>query len=249
MAAVLIRCYYRLSRPVREVTPLYCSYMKVFFEKREELAPAIWQYYFRPERTPDFVAGQYVDLQLKNVTDDPRGATRTFTLTSLPSDPSISFVLKHFELQSPYKHVLQTLEPGTGASIGDAMGDLVLPKSSDLPLVFIAGGIGIASFISMLDLLIQQREQRSIYFFYALRSRREQIFRQATEGYPLELKQLIFAPNELSAQEVVDSTPPDALVYISGSQKFVETMRTGLEALGTHRSNTVFDYYDGYAEL
>ncbi|MEJ0073575.1 MAG: FAD-dependent oxidoreductase [Candidatus Saccharibacteria bacterium] len=222
--------------------------MKVFFERREELAPGIWQYYFRSERPVDFVPGQYVHLQLP-VENDPRGKSRTFTLTSLPADPLLSFVVKHFELQSPYKQVLQALEPGAEAGIDDAMGDLVLPKSIETPLVYVAGGIGIASFAGMFRELLARKEERSIFFFYALRSRREQIFRELTDAYPLALKQIVFAPNRLSAQEIKDSTPPSALIYLSGSQPFVEGLQRDLEALGTPREQIAFDYYDGYKEL
>lgn len=223
--------------------------MKVFFERRVELAPSIWQYYFRPERPVDFVPGQYVDLHIPHVLNDSRGQSRTFTLTSLPGEPSLSFVLKHFSLQSPYKHALEELLPGTEARVDDAMGDLVLPKSSETPLVFVAGGIGIASFASMFKQLLNTREERSIFFFYVLRSRREQIFRDLTDTYPLALKQVVLAPNRLSAQEIRDTTPPDALLYLSGSQKFVEGLRAELEALGTPRGQIVFDYYEGYADL
>lgn len=223
--------------------------MKVFFERRTELAPGIWQYDFRPERTVDFVPGQYVDLQLPGVIGDPRGASRTFSMTSLPTDPAISFVLKHFGLQSAYKHALQALQPDAEASISDAMGDLVLPKSPDIPLVFVAGGIGIASFASMLLQLLATRQERQIFFFYALRSRREQIFRDLTDGYPLALKSIAIAPNRLSAQEIVDSTPPDALMYLSGSEAFVEGLRTDLAALGVAHEQIIFDFFDGYAEL
>ncbi len=223
--------------------------MKVWFEQREELAPGIWQYSFHSERPVDFVPGQYLDVRLSGVKADPRGAARTFTLTSLPSDSSLRFVLKHFTLQSPYKHVLQQLQPNDEASITDTIGDLVLPKSPDTPLVFIAGGIGIASYASMLQQLLSAKEERPIFLFYVLRSRREQIFRSLIDAYPLMLKQTILAPNQLSAQEIKATTPPESLVYLSGSQRFVEALRDELEALGTPRERIVFDYYDGYADL
>ena len=221
--------------------------MQVFFERREEIAPGIWQYAFRPERTVDFVPGQYTDLHLSGVHNDPRGSSRTFSFTSLPDDPSITFILKHFELQSSYKQVLQSLHPDDVAKIDDAIGDLILPKDPAVPLVFVAGGIGIASYASMLQHLSSRREERNIYLFYQLRNRREQIFRELTEGYPLQLKQIVLAPNRVSAQEIKATTPPDSLLYLSGSQTFVETLRADLEALGTLRSQIVFDYYDGYA--
>ena len=222
--------------------------MQVFFERREELVPGIWQYYFRPERPFDFEPGQYVDLHLAGVKGDPRGAARTFSMTSLPTDPSITFVLKHFGLQSQYKHALQALQPGEAARLDDAMGDLILPKDPSVPLVFVAGGIGIASYASMLKLLLQKKEARDIFLFYQLRNRREQILRELTTAYPLALFDISIAPNQLSAQQIKASTPPGALLYLSGSQTFVETLRAGLEALDTPRSQIVFDYYDGYAD-
>jgi ferredoxin-NADP reductase len=223
--------------------------MRVFYERRVELAPTIWEYFFRPERAVDFVPGQYVRLYLPNVSNDPRGASRVFTLTSLPSNELLSFVVKIPEPHTPYKDILIGLQPDVECKIDDAMGDLILPKNSATPLVYIAGGIGVASYASMLKQLLEAREERPIYFFYALRSRTEQIFRELVDSYPLQLKQIIIAPNRLTAQEIKDSTPSDALVYLSGSQRFVEGLRTDLEALGTPRSFIVFDYYDGYIDL
>lgn len=223
--------------------------MRVFFERRTELAPGIWQYWFTPEHTLDFVPGQYVDVALPGTMQDPRGGTRTFSLVSLPSDPQLRFITKHFELQSPYKQRLQALQPHDEATIGDSMGDLVLPKAPDLPLVFVAGGIGIASYASMLRDLLARKEERPVFLFYALRARREQLFRELTSRYPLQLTQVTLAPNRLSAREIKDTTPPEALIYLSGSQSFVEGLQAELEAFGTPRSSIVFDYYDGYAEL
>jgi len=223
--------------------------MQVFFESREEIAPGIWQYNFKPERTVDFIPGQYVDLRLDGVSGDPRGGSRTFSMTSLPSDPSLSFVLKHFELQTPYKHTLMAMQAGDVATITDAMGDLVLPKSPATPLVFVAGGIGIASFVSMLQQLLAAREERNISLFYAVRSQREQIFQDITKAYPLALYQKVIAPNRLTAQEIIDSTPPDALIYLSGSERFVEGLRADLAALGVSHERLAFDFFDGYSEL
>jgi len=227
----------------------YTTSMQVFFERRKELAPGIWQYYFRPERTVDFVPGQYVDVYISSTVNDPRGTSRTFSLTSLPSDSSISFITKHFELQTPYKQALQHLAEGDSVRIGEAMGDLVLPKSPDTPLVFVAGGIGMASYASMLKDLLNRKEERPVFLFYVLRSRREQIFRELTDAYPLALKDIALAPNRVSGQDIIDTTPPNALVYLSGSQNFVEGLQTELESLGVPRSRIVFDYYDGYVEL
>ncbi len=221
----------------------------MFFERREELVPGIWEYYFRPEGSVRFEPGQYVELQLPGVAGDQRGSKRTFTLTSLPTDELLSFVVKFPQPGSAYKQVLAGLQPGDSGAIGDAMGDLVLPKDAGLPLVFVAGGIGIASYASMLKQLLAKREEREIFLFYALRDRREQIYRDLTTSYPLALKTITIAPNRLTTQEIINTTPPGAPVYLSGSQRFVEGLRVSLEHQGIPRSNITFDYFDGYVDL
>jgi ferredoxin-NADP reductase len=223
--------------------------MQVTFERREEIAPAIWEYFFMPERPVDYVAGQYAEFRLPEPLVDPRGRNRTFTLTSVPTDPFISFVAKFVAPLSPYKQALQALQPGQEAHIGDTMGDLVLPKMATMPLVFVAGGIGMASFASVFKELLAKRETREIYMFYRLRSRREQIYRELTKSYPLGLNTLAIAPNQFTAEDIVASTPPGALLFLSGSQSFVEALRIGLAEQGVSHDRIVFDYYDGYADL
>jgi ferredoxin-NADP reductase len=223
--------------------------MQLSFEKREELAPTIWKYYFRPERPLDFVPGQYLSVGIPTVQNDPRGSSRVYTLTSQPADELMSFVLKVPEPHSPHKEALIQLQPGDHAQCNESMGDLILPKDASQPLVFVAGGIGIASFVSILEYLLVRKEERQIFMFYALRERQEQIYTDLLNSYPLALKTIVISPNRLTAQQIIDSTPPEALLFISGSQRFVEELRLNFEQLGKPRSQIVFDYYDGYTEL
>jgi ferredoxin-NADP reductase len=223
--------------------------MKVRFERRSELAPTIWEYHFAPEQPLDFIPGQYTDFHFLQPLGDPRGQSRTFSFTSLPGDTTVSFVVKFPVPCSPYKQALQLLQSGDELRVDDAMGDLVLPKLPTIPLVFIAGGIGLASFASMLRQLLQEREEREIYLFYAVRSRSEQIFRDITTAYPLTLRTIAIKPHRLTAQEIVSSTPPSSYFYLSGSQGFVEGLHGGLMQLGVPHEQVIFDYFDGYVEL
>lgn len=223
--------------------------MDVVFERRENLAANIWQYYFRPLGGLDFLPGQYADLHLSKVVGDPRGPSRTLSFTNLPDEPSISFVLKHFEKQSPYKQALEHLKPGGVAKIDNAMGDLVLPKSPATPLIFVAGGIGIASYVGMLKQLIKTNEQRQVELFYQLRDAGEQIFGELLEAYKFKQKEILFKPDTLTGGKIKTSVSPESLIYLSGSQTFVENLQTDLERLGFARAQIIFDYYDGYIEL
>jgi ferredoxin-NADP reductase len=223
--------------------------MRIRFRERTELAPQIWEYAFKPEQPVDFIPGQYADFHILQPLDDPRGQSRVFSMTSLPSDDTVRFVAKFIPPLSPYKQALQSLQPGDELRLDEAMGDLVLPKLPTIPLVFIAGGIGLASFVSMLQSLLAAREEREIYLFYVVRSRQEQIFRDVLGAYPLALKTVAIAPHRLTAQEIIDSTPPEAYMYLSGSQRFVEGLCTDLLAGSVPHEQIVFDYFDGYADL
>lgn len=68
---------------------------------------------------------------------------------------------------SPFKRSLRSAPPGTVFYIGDAGGALVLPRDAGRPLVFLAGGIGITPFLSMLSSLTPDASQRGIFLFYA----------------------------------------------------------------------------------
>lgn len=222
--------------------------MQVFFKARRELAPTIWEYSFRPEKPVDFVPGQYVGLQLPGVEGDPRGRSRTFTITSLPSDPLVTFVLKHFDAQSPYKTYLQSLDAArpAAAAITNAMGDVVLPKLASLPLVFVAGGIGIASFVSILNSLVKSSESRSISLLYGLRTPDQLIYRELLESFPFAARRTFISPQHLTAKDILQPTGPDSLIYLSGSEHFVENLRENLYFHGISRERVVFDFFDGY---
>lgn len=224
--------------------------MKVFFEKREELAPAIWEYYFRPERPFSFVPGQYVTFHLPAVRYDPRGPARVFTLTSLPTDALLSFIVKFQDPISIYKQSLENIRKHDEAKIDDAMGDVILPKDPQVPLVFIAGGIGLASFASSIKWVTKRHEERALNLFYAVRHKSEVILSDLLEAYPFGFaKTTVVAPNRLQTKAVAAKITPNTLVYISGSEKFVDGIRSDLQKLGVTDQQIIFDFFDGYAEL
>ena len=228
--------------------------MRVVFERKQELLPDIWEFYFRPERPLDYIPGQYVDLRLPQAHADKRGTSRTFTLTSLPDEPLTSFAVKIELPCSTYKQVLQALQPGDTATVTDAMGDVVLPKDPDVPLVFVAGGLGIASFVSITRWLTKRKEQRTITLLYAVRNKRDILFEEIFNAYQFPIKKTLFTadgePIRISAALIAEQLVPDSLLYISGSEHFVESLRQELQRdFGVPNEKIIYDFFDGYSEL
>jgi ferredoxin-NADP reductase len=223
--------------------------MLVQYSGREQLGPHVWEYSFTPERAVDFTPGQYVDVHLPGVTGDRRGASRVFTLTSLPSDDTLRFAVKHPRPQSLYKQTLQTLQPGSVARIDDAMGDVVLPKSPYVPLTFVAGGLGIASFVSILRSLERSGQKRTLRLLYALRRPEDRLYGELLDRFPFAAKKEYISPERLTVATIVQNTAQDGLVYLSGSERFVEGLRADLQANGVPHEHIIFDFFDGYSDL
>lgn len=219
------------------------------FDGRKEISPGVWEYTLTPERQLNYIPGQYVDVQILRDFEDRRGRGRIFTLTSTPDETTLRFVLKFPRPGSDYKRELWSLEPGETVKIGDAMGDVVLPKNPSTPLIFIAGGLGIASFVSSLQWLESTAEPRTVHLFYGRRTAADNPYGELLESFPFASKHETVSPERITAAAVLSETTPEALFFISGSQSFVENFRSELAAHGIGHERIVFDYYDGYVYL
>lgn len=152
--------------------------MKVIFERRQEEAPTIHTFYFKTQSIFKYQSGQYIELTLKHPGADNFGEKRHFSLSSSPEEECISITSKFTARDgSSFKQALLVLKPGTELSVSAPMGKFVLPKNLDQPLIFVAGGIGITPFRSMLATIGLQQERRQIKLFYGVNTEDEIIFK------------------------------------------------------------------------
>jgi ferredoxin-NADP reductase len=189
------------------------------------------------------------------------------TITTEPSDPLIGITTRFSDLpRSSYKQALLTLEPNAAVGLSDAMGDLVLPLDSTMPLVFVAGGVGIASYVSMVRFLLHRRDARSVTLLYSVRGVKDIVFQDLFDKYaPIgTLEKTLFttdnkvdglgwngtiSKSRLTAADIANAAGADAQIYISGSQTMVEHLRSELEGkYGIPQYRIAFDYFDGYVE-
>lgn len=221
----------------------------IVFTERTQLATDIWQYDFRPVTPVGFIPGQYAHFSFPFSTGDPRGEQRTMTIISLPSDDTLSFVTRLPSSPSVFKTQLARLAPGDRMLIDEPSGDIVLPRLSSVPLVFVAGGIGVASYVSMLRDLMNRQEVRSISFLYAVRSGESKIFSDVLHSFPFaSYKEYASPHSRLTATDIVAAAMPgrEPLYYLSGTESFVMDLRRQLEQAGLDHSRIVFDYFTGY---
>lgn len=98
----------------------------------------------------NFIAGQYIWLMIPELKyPDIKGNTRMFSVASSPNHKGeLDLIFRTSE--SGYKKTLIEMQPGAKIIFSGPFGSLELPESNFLPVVFVAGGVGVAPFLSMI---------------------------------------------------------------------------------------------------
>ena len=232
--------------------------MKAILDHVEDVAENIKTFWFKPEGTVRYEAGQFTELYLPHDNHDDRGIKRWFTISSSPVDPLISITTKFaVDRSSTFKQTLLQLKPGTEVMLADPMGDFVLPKDKSIPLLFVAGGIGVTPVHSMVKYLSDTHEQRDIQLLYAANHDNELAFKGLFESYELrDLSYVIHEPSPAWKGEVGSLTTDrilkaingsgDMIIYLSGPEPMVETFDKELKAAGINKHRLVTDFFPGY---
>jgi ferredoxin-NADP reductase len=234
--------------------------MKVLFNHSQQEAEDIYTYYFDPQHHVQYTAGQFIELTIPHNNPDDRGIKRWFTLSSSPTQPLLSITTQMSVANgSTYKKALQQLAPGVEVAMNEPMGDFVLPKIIQTPLIFVAGGIGITPFHSIFSWLYETNEHRSIKFVYAIESEDEIIFQPLLDKANIHATIIVQHPSsawggergDVNAEMVLGLEKPtdDTLIYISGPENIVERLAIQLKKLNIHKRQIVTDFFPGYRNI
>jgi ferredoxin-NADP reductase len=164
--------------------------MQATLEKIEQLADGITTFWFKPEGRFRYEAGEFTEMYIPHIADE-RGEKRWFTLSSSPTEPLLGVTTSFSEaLSSSFKQALQRLQPGDNVQLAEPMGDFVLPKDEDIPLVFIAGGLGITPVRSIIQSLIDTGQKRSAQLLHIAKPAKVRLFEDIFARYPLEARHI-----------------------------------------------------------
>jgi len=112
--------------------------------------------------------GQFADVTLPNPPEtDAEGNTRTFSIVSPPFENELLFTTRMRD--TAFKRSLKKVPLTTKVKIGSAAGSFTLYKNPAKPAVFLAGGIGITPFLSILRQSDYDRLPHRLYLFYSNR--------------------------------------------------------------------------------
>lgn len=235
---------------------------KLFLMRIERTAAGCYDFIFAPDRQPPFRAGQYLDWTLDVPRPDSRGNRRSFTIASAPTEPNVRLGVKFYERRSAFKQALLKMQPGDVIFASGLAGDFTLPIDCGEKFAFIAGGIGITPFRSMVQELINRRERRSVVILYAANRADElayvELFDEAADKIGLRTVYAIAegqVPDHAAVSGFIDEALirreiPDFLnrtFYVSGPRAMVLHFRCALAKLGVPRSRIKVNFFPGFA--
>lgn len=128
-----------------------------------------------------FKAGQFIDMTLVNPSQtDAEGNGRAFSIASAPDEDMLLVATRMRD--TAFKRVLASMPIGTQVKVEGPFGNLVLHDDQARAAVFLAGGIGITPFRSILVQITKERLQYSVFCFYANRRLEDAPFLEELEA-------------------------------------------------------------------
>ena len=143
---------------------------EVKLKGREEVAEGTMAFHFEKPTGFNFKSGQAVDLVLA----DAEGARHTFSMVSAPFESELVIATRMRD--SAFKRVLKTMKVGTAAKLEGPFGSLTLHNNRVRPAVFIAGGIGITPFMSILRQATKDQLPQRLLLLYSNRRPEDAVF-------------------------------------------------------------------------
>ncbi len=135
---------------------------------RHEVAERTSEFRFAKPSNWTFKAGQYLDMTLLDPPEtDAEGNTRTFSIASSPGEETLMVATRMRD--TAFKRVLSTMALGTAVKIEGPSGSLTLHNNVKRAAVFLAGGIGITPFRSIVFRAAKEKLPHRIFLFYSNR--------------------------------------------------------------------------------
>lgn len=231
--------------------------------KKVKLASDTYDYVFFPNEKFEFTPGQYFECTLPHLFPDNRGIRRFFSIASSPTEPDVTIGVKFYRPSSTFKKELISMKYGDKIYANQLSGNFTLSDKFTDKFVFIAGGIGITPFRSMLKELIDNNTKRDIVLFYACSKEDEFVYKEVLEeaSDKLQIKTFYLITRKentpknwkgesgyLNTTLVANKVPDyyNRKFYISGPNKMVDANKKVILELGVPERNIVTDYFPGY---
>jgi ferredoxin-NADP reductase len=233
-------------------------------KQRIKLTPDTLDFVFSPDRKYTFKPGQYMEFTLPHTKTDSRGNRRYFTLANSPTEPDIHLGVKFYNPSSSYKKAMLKMDEQTPFVASQIAGEFVMPKDTTQKLAFIAGGIGVTPFRSMVKFMLDTKQARNISMIYSVRTPDQVAYRALFDEarhalgmhvtYKItdkgaQIPDIYSAAGPITADTIKADIPDyqERVFYISGTHNMVAAINSMLQDLGVSENHIKTDFFPGYA--
>jgi ferredoxin-NADP reductase len=232
-------------------------------KRRDTLCDGTTALYFEKPGGFNFKPGQFANFTLDSViTTDPGGITRTLSIASAPHEKDLMVAMRMRD--TGFKRIANALPIGAPFLVEGPYGNLILHRDVARPAVFLAGGIGITPFRSMIRHASEMRSGHRMFLFYSIRRFEDAAFMDELREIQELNQRFQFIPTithpdriphnwrgELGhiTEPMIMSWIPDfqdPIFYIAGPPGMVAGMREILEVAGVPDENIRAEEFAGY---
>jgi ferredoxin-NADP reductase len=217
--------------------------------QKTHLTDNIWSFQFEPQPKLSWTAGQYIRVELPHANPDGEGTKRYFTVSSAPFEEFIQITTR--VSSTTFKQALVNLsDKGELTLLKEPDGDFVW-EETDKPRVFVAAGIGVTPYRSILAQRGHDHLPLNATLVYANRTDnaafREELDALASADPTLKI---IYSTGLVTVDSLGKAVPGlyDSLVYVSGPEPLVETLGDTLKAAGLPEDQLKQDFFPNYNE-
>lgn len=225
--------------------------MKLILKNKKKEVENTYSFIFESEQSVEWKAGQFFKYHITDPDPDARREDRFFTIASAPFENHIMLTTRFMpDDGSTFKKDLQNLNIGDSVEVSGPGGEFVV-EDPIKQYIFIAGGIGITPFRSILLELAHNKKPINVKLLYANKTP-DFVYRQELES--LKQKNPNFEiyyfvdPKRIDEQAIryLISDIRSPIYYVSGPEPMVEAIEKMLYQMGIPKEHVQRDYFPGY---
>lgn len=223
--------------------------MKLTLIKKQNEVGNAKTFTFKPEEPISWQAGQYLIYNLEHKNKDLRGKMRFFTISSPPYEKYPTITTRIYDKPSSFKKALNNLNLGDKIDAKGPDGDFII-EDLHKSYIFIARGIGITPFHSILKQLKYEKKNLDILLLYSNKDENV-VFKKELDNLKLDILNIKYFIGEKITQDFIKSIRnyKDKFFYVSGPEPMVASLEETLDSLGIAKKNQYYDYFSGYKNI
>jgi Na+-transporting NADH:ubiquinone oxidoreductase subunit F len=217
------------------------------------------RFVLRDPSTIDFVPGQYVQLRCPPYPGSPEEVSREYSIASDPSQKhKIELIMRRVPKGICTTYCFSTLKVGDPVIFSGPHGEFRISET-DAPMIFIAGGSGMAPFVSMLHHMANTRSSRRVTLFFGANRPRDLYLLDEMRHFETALPHFRFVPVVIKGDDEQTWTGQTGFVteavfrafqslaghegYVCGPPAMIDAAVQVLAALGIPKDKIFYDRF------